>query len=278
MNIGGTKNLKINSSNYYSKNASLEYMSVSQYKEFCKCEACAMAQLNGEWDKPKSRALILGSYVDEMLTGTFKSQDKFLEENDSELFKKNGEPYADVANAIATIKRIKKQPLMMKYLSGKHQTIMTGNIENVPFKIKMDSYKPGEFIADLKYMASLRSPNLFEPLVKYWNYVAQGAVYQEIVYQNTGKRLPFYLVIATKESPAHLEVCEIKQYDLDEELENIKKNAPRFQEIKKGIIVPDRCEDYNCDYCTETKVITEPIDSNFMGMSAKQMKAAKGEF
>lgn len=270
--------MKLTTSNYYSKKASLEYMSVSQYKDFCKCEACAMAQLNGTWDKPKSRALLLGSFVDVMLTERKKSQDKFIEENKSELFKKNGDPYADVVQAMETIERVKKQPLMMHYLSGVNQKIMTGTIEGVPFKIKMDSYKPGEFIADLKYMASLRSPNLFEPLVKYWNYIAQGSVYQEIIYQNTGKRLPFYLVIATKETPAHLEVCEIKQYDLDEEMENIKRNAPRFQEIKNGIIIPDRCEDYNCDFCTETKIITEPIDSNFMGMSAKQIKAAKGEF
>lgn len=269
--------MRLTTTNYYSKKANREFMSVSQYKDFAKCEACAMALLNGTWDKPKSRALLLGSYVDEMLTGTKKSQEKFIEENNSELFKKNGEPYADVAQAEATIKRVRQQPLMMKFLSGKHQKVMTGHIEGVPFKIKMDSYQPGEFIADLKYMSSLRSPNLFEPLVKYWNYTAQGAVYQEIVYQNTGKRLPFYLVIATKESPAHLEICEIKQYDLDEELENIKRMAPRFQKVKQGLIFPERCEDYNCDFCTETKVIIEPIDSNFMGMSAKQLKVAKGE-
>ena len=269
--------MKLTTNNYYSKRSNQEFMSVSQYKDFAKCESCAMALINGTWDKPQSRALLLGSYVDEMLTGTKKSKEKFIGENRSELFKKNGEPYADVAQAEATIERVKQQPLMMKYLSGKHQTIMTGIIEGVPFKIKMDSYKPGEFIADLKYMSSLRSPNLFEPLVKYWNYVAQGAVYQEIVYQNTGKRLPFYLVIATKESPAHLEVCEIKQYDLDEELENIKRMAPRFHRIKQGLLEPERCEDYNCDFCTETKIITKPIDSNFMGMSAKQLKVARGE-
>ena len=269
--------LKLTTTNYYSRKSNREFMSVSQYKEFAKCEACAMAQLNGTWDKPQSRALLLGSYVDEMLTGTKKSQEKFIAENTGELFKKNGEPYADIAQAMATVERVKQQPLMMKFLSGKHQKIMTGSIAGVPFKIRMDSYQPGEFIADLKYMSSLRSPNLFEPLVKYWNYTAQGAVYQEIVYQNTGERLPFYLVIATKESPAHLEVCEIKQYDLDEELDNIKRMAPRFQQIKQGIILPERCEDYNCDFCAETKIITEPIDSNFMGMSAKQMKVVRGE-
>ena len=46
---------------------------------------------------------------------------KFITENYGELFKKNGEPYADVAKANDAIERVKKQPLMMKYLSGKHQ-------------------------------------------------------------------------------------------------------------------------------------------------------------
>ena len=136
----------------------------------------------------------------------------------------------------------------------------------------MDSYKEGEFIADLKYMKSLRSPNLFESMVKYWGYDVQAAIYQEIVYQNTGKRLPFYLVIATKESPCHLEVCEIKQYDLDEALENVKKNIVRFQAIKNGDVEPERCEEYDCDYCTETRIIDEPIDSNLLGMARKEIK------
>ena len=35
--------------NYYSPEANWEYMSVSQYKQFLKCEAAAMAQLKGEW-------------------------------------------------------------------------------------------------------------------------------------------------------------------------------------------------------------------------------------
>jgi hypothetical protein len=261
--------VKLTQKNYYGEKASREFMSVSQYKSFVKCEAMAMAEINGTYERPKSKALLLGSLFDELLTGTKKSFDEFVNENNAELFKKNGEPYADVAQAFETAAKVEKQPLMMKYLSGQKQKIMTGKIAGVPFKIKMDSYKKGEFIADLKYMASLRSPNMFEPMVKYWNYIAQGAVYQEIVYQNTGERLPFYLVIATKESPAHLDVCEIKQYDLDEELENIKKRVDRFQAIKNGEIPPERCEEYDCNFCTETRVLTEPIDSNLLGMARK---------
>ena len=261
--------MRINNKNYYGPKASREFMSVSQYKTFCQCEARAMAELSGAYERPESSALLLGSFVDEMLTGTKKSREKFIEEHRSELYKKNGEPYADTAKALEAIERVKKQPLMMQLLGGRHQKIMTGEIAGVPFKIKMDAYKEGQFIADFKYMRSLRSPNMFEPMVRYWNYIAQGAVYQEIVFQNTGKRLPFYLVIATKETPIHLEVCEIKQYDLDEELENIKKRVGRFQAIKRGEIAPERCEEYDCDYCTETRVITEPIDSNFLGLPRK---------
>ncbi len=270
--------MRINGKNYFSPEANSEFMSVSQYKAFCKCEAAALAELKGEYIRPESRALLLGSYVDEMLTGTKKSKEAFITENYSELYKKNGEPYADIQKAMDAVEKVKKQPLMMKYLSGQKQKIMTGEIAGVPFKIKMDSYKKGEFIADLKYMASLRSPNMFEPMVKYWNYVAQGAVYQEIVYQNTGKRLPFFLVIATKEDPPHLAVSEIKQYDLDDELERIKASVGRFQAIKKGEIEPERCEEYDCIYCTSTKIITEPIDSNYLGMSAKQIQIANGNF
>lgn len=296
--------MKLTNNNYYGAKANQEFMSVSQFKQFKKCEAMALAELKGEYERPKSKALLLGSFVDEMLTGTKKSQINFVVKNRSEIFQKSSKlskctdeelavllndysldifnadnkPYAEIVQALETIEKIKKQPLMMKHFKSKHQTIMTGEIAGVPFKIKMDNYKPGEFIADCKYMASLRSPNLFEPMVKYWGYDIQGAVYQEIVYQNIGKRLPFYLDIATKEIPSHLAGAEIKQYDLDEALETVKALAPRFQAIKNGEIEPERCDEYDCNYCTETSIITEPIDSNYLGMSPRQINAANGNF
>ena len=268
--------MKLTQANYYSMKANLAYFSVSQFKSFQKCEAAAMAELGGEYSPERGRALVLGSYVDAMLTGSAKEQEQFIEENRSELFKKNGDPYADIEQANEAIARIREQPLMMKYLGGGHQKIMTGAIEGVPFKIRMDSYRPGEYIADLKYMASLRSPNLFEPMVKYWGYDLQAACYQEIVFQNTGKRLPFYFIVATKEKPAHLAVGEINQWNMDEALGVVRKNIARFQKIKNGKIPPERCEDYGCDFCTATKILTEPIDTDLFGMSAAQIKAMKG--
>ena len=296
--------MKLTNGNYYNRKTNDFYMSASQFKDFQKCEAMAMAKIRGEYETPPSKALLLGSFVDEMLTGTKRTIQKFILENREELFQKSSKlskvsdaelkallaspsfdpfdgenkPYAEIAQALETVAKVKAQPLMMQHFKSRHQVIMTGEIEGVPFKIKMDNYKPGEFISDGKYMASLRSPNMFEPLVKYWGYDIQGAIYQEIVRQNTGKRLPFYLDIATKETPAHLAVAEINQYDLDEALDVVKSFAPRYQRIKMGEIEAERCDDYGCGFCTETQIITEPIDSHYLGMSPKQIKIANGDF
>ena len=264
-------------STYFSEQAGRDFMSVSQFKNFQKCEAAAMAEITGTYVPERGRALILGSYVDELLTGTKASQDQFVEENRAELFKRNGEPYADIAQAAEAVQRVQQQPLMMHYLNGEHQTVMTGEIEGIPFKIKMDSYKPGEFIADLKYMASLRSPNLFQPMISYWGYDIQAACYQEIVRQNTGERLPFLFVVATKEKPAHLAVGKISQWNMDEALETVRKKIKRYQAIKNGEMEPERCEEYGCDYCTATNIITEPIDTDLFGMSREQIRISNGD-
>lgn len=269
--------MKLTESNYYGKSANTSYFSVSQFKDFLKCPAMAMAKLNGEYEPEYGRALLLGSFVDEMLTGTEESQAEFIEAHKADLFKRNGDPYADVEQAAETVERIKKQPLMMHYLGGEHQVIMTGEIEGVPFKIKMDSFDPKEYIADLKFMASLRSPNLFEPMVKYWGYDIQAACYQEIVRQNIGVRLPFYFVVATKEKPAHLTVGEINQWNIDAAMDVVKRHIRKFQAVKAGEVKAERCEDYGCAYCTSTKIITEPIDTDLFGMSAAQLKGMKGE-
>ena len=254
--------MRITSKNYFSKEADKQYMSASQFKSFMKCEASAMAELEGDSDGEESQALFLGSLVDELLTGTKKTQEAFMEENHNKLYKKNGEPYADVTKAFNAVEEVKKQPLMMKYLTGRKQRIMTGTIAGVEFKIKMDCYKPGHFISDLKYLASLKSPNLYDNVVKYWGYDISMAIYQEVVYQNTGDRLPVYLVIVTKEATPRKCVCEIKQWNLDDALEVVKKNLPRIMAVKRGEVDAVRCGD--CDYCAATQILTEIIDSDML--------------
>ena len=257
---------------YYGQESAREFVSVSQFKNFQKCEAAALAEIKGEYVPERGRALLLGSYVDEMLTGTEESQNKFVEENRAELFKKNGDPYADVVQAIDAIRRVKEQPLMLKYLAGEHQVIMTGEIEGVPVKGKFDSYKPGEFVADLKYLKDFRSPNFFENAISYYQYDMQLAVYRELVRQNTGKDLPCYLVIVTKQDPPDVAVAEVNEFDLDTALARFKASVRRFQDIKDGKVQPERCDAHDCAYCRATKVLTEPIDSNLLGRSKKDLE------
>ena len=268
--------MKLTQANYYSAAANRAYMSVSQFKAFQKCEAAAMAELNGEYSPERGRALLLGSYVDAMLTGSAREQNLFIEENRSELFKKNGDPYADIEQANEAIARVRAQPLMMKYLSGGHQKIMTGEIEGVPVKGKFDSYRPGEFIADLKYLKDFKSPNMFENAISYYSYDMQLAVYRELVRQNTGDILPCVLVIVTKQEPADVAVVEINTFDLDNALDEFKKSVKRFQAVKSGEIPAERCESTDCPYCRGTRILKEPIDSSLLGMSKKQLDAMNG--
>lgn len=262
--------MKINSNNYYSTEANEEYFSVSQYKDFEKCPAMAMAKINDEWEQKKTESLLVGSYLDELLTGTEESLSEFIKST-PELFTQKGTLRSQYLSANNVVNAIYNQPLMMKYLNGKHQVIMTGEIAGVPIKIKMDSYKENEFIADLKYMKTLRSPNLFEPMITYWGYDIQASVYQEIVRQNTGKVLPFYFIVATKENPPHLDVGIINNFDLMEKLEEIKQNISYFADIKKGILPAKRCEEYNCNYCTETRIIKNPVDVINFGIKREEI-------
>lgn len=56
--------IKLNDDNYYGNEADWQYMSVSQYKNFLKCPAAALAKLKGDW-QPSSDpiALLVGNYV-----------------------------------------------------------------------------------------------------------------------------------------------------------------------------------------------------------------------
>ena len=254
--------MRLTQANYYGKNANKQYMSVSQYKDFLQCEAMAMAKINGKYIPEKTRPLILGGLVDALLTEDEKHQTKYLTKWHDELFKKNGEPYADVKQAMETVIDIRNnQPLMCEYLGGKHQQIMTGEIAGIPWKIRIDVLHDDK-IVDLKYIASFKAPNMFQFFWDYWQYDLHMAVYQEIVRQNIGKRLPTYLVVATKETPARKGILHMDDFTLAEKLKQVERLAPRFNAIKNGEIAPERCGKKSCDYCSMTEIITAPMEAD----------------
>ncbi len=247
--------MKITDKNYYSRKANMEYMSVSQYKAFKKCEAAALAEIKGKYVRQKSTALLVGGYMDAYFDGK-KAFDTFVSEHKDEIYTRNGTLRSDFEKANLSIKAIERQPQMMKYLKGEHQVIETGEICGVPFKTKIDSLTK-KAIVDLKLMADFADKwaqdEGYLPWYEYWEYDIQGAVYQEIHRQNTGKTLPFILDAATKEDTPDVLLLQLPQAYLDYKLIEVEEYAPRYQAIKQGLIKPMRCE--HCAYCRSTKKV-----------------------
>lgn len=252
--------MELTNENYYTQEANREYMSCSQFKAFYKCEAAALAEIAEEYTRPESTALLVGSYVDSYFEGTL---DGFKAAHPA-IFKKDGTLKAEYTQAEDIIKRIERDPVFMMFMSGEKQRIMTGKIAGVPFKIKMDSFRPGTAIVDLKIMRDFEPIWSAEehakiPFVEYWGYDIQGAIYQEIVRQNCGEQLPFYIAAATKEATPDIELLEVPQDRLDYCLEIVEEYAPRYQRLKAGIDEDaERC--CKCDYCKSTKILLEPRD------------------
>lgn len=251
--------MKLTSANYFSPKANREYFSVSQWKSFRKCPNMALAEIRGKYVWEETPALLVGSYVD----AYFDNELELFKATHPALFKKDGSLKSEYIQAEQIIERIKRDRLMMKYLTGgERQVIMTGEIEGVSIKIKIDTLHPDK-IVDGKVMKDF-APIYVEDKGRLmwweaWNYDTQGAVYQEIVYQNTGKRLPFFLAAATKEKVTDIDILHIEQSHLDFGMEEFKREIVGFDAIKKGIVKPDRCE--SCDWCKETKKLKEPTSS-----------------
>ena len=248
--------MELTKDNYHSVKANEEYWSVSVFKAFSKCEAAGLAEAMGRYKREQTDALLVGSYVDAYFSGEY---DEFCSEHRDELFTKKGELYAKFKDADKAINAVENQPLMMEYLEGDKQVIMTAEIFGVPWKAKLDVFN-GERIVDFKTARSFES--VWDPdygrrsWLEAWGYDIQGAIYQKVVEYQTGKKLPFYIVAVTKEKTPDVAVIEIPQHILDGALGMVEAKIDRFDLIKTGEVEPIRCE--VCDYCTASKILTTP--------------------
>ena len=277
--------VELNSSNYFSPEVQMEYMGSSQFKSFCKCEAAAMAELRGEFSRPKTTALLVGSYVDAHFEGTL---DIFKAQN-PELFKRDGTLKSEYLQAEQIINRLEEDELYMLLMAGKKQVIRTGQIAGVPFKIKIDSLIDAATVAEIirrfpetapvfgmgdgaivdqKIMRDLEDVYSEEemqrvPFVRAWGYDIQGAIYQAV----EGNMLPFILAVGTKEKDAtDIAALYIDDRELEAKLTEIEQLAPHFQAIKQGREAPRRCE--HCDYCKATRKLHTIINYKAVGLDA----------
>jgi hypothetical protein len=102
-----------------------------------------------------------------------------------------------------------------------------------------------------------------------YNYDIEMAIFQEIVFQNTGKRLPTYIAAITKENPSDIGIFEIPQNKIDDALNIVKHNLPRIKQILNGEVAPHRCE--TCEYCRKTKK-ARILDWEYVGYSGDRLR------
>ena len=252
------KNVELTEENYFSKEMEQKYTGSTQIKSFLKCEESTLAQINGEYEKETSDSMLVSSYLDEKISGTL---DKFIVEN-PEMFTKQGDlkaPYKHVEEIYEKMLE-PRNAMFMKYLSGEKQVIMTGEISGVPVKIKIDSYHEGKCIVDLKCIKDLNliwnnDTKQKENFIDYYDYILQGAIYQEIVRQNTGLQLPFIIAVATKEKEPQFALLQIPQEKMDFKLEFLKSYLPHIQQLKEGKAIPTSCN--SCEYCVSKKEVNQ---------------------
>ncbi len=248
--------MQLNKDNYHSREADQAYYSASFIKSMLDCPARAMAELRGEYEEKPSTALLVGSYVD----AYFGGDEEFgrFKSDHPEIFKKDGTMKSEYCQADEMIQKAKSDPVFMGFMQGQSQVVMTGLVFGYPFKIKMDVYRPGLRIVDLKTVKDMEPKYKPEQgkitFAEFWNWPLQMAIYQTV----EGNKLPVFLNVITKEDPPNIDVIEIPQHHLDAELEVLAEKMPYFDAIKTGIIEPPRCE--KCAYCRKTKVLTTPIN------------------
>lgn len=244
-----------------------DFLSFTRFRNFLKCEASAAAGFR----KPSTTSMLVGSYVDAYISDEF---DEFRNEHPEIFNSRTGELKADFKKAEEIINIIKVDETMQQFLQGEKQKIMTGEIDGVPFKIKMDIYNEGVRIVDVKIMANFNKvwsdvQNKYCNFIEAYDYDIELAIFQEIVRQNTGVLPPCFILSVTKEEVPDKGVFQFPQEDLDEALRIVRNRLPRIKKILNGEIEPERCE--KCEYCKLTKKV-KILSTRYVGFNGNQLR------
>ena len=255
--------MKLTLDNYFSDEANAEYLSVSQFKDFQKCEHSAYAQyVTGEYKRPITDALLVGSYVDAYFAGTL---DEWVEKH-PEILTAKKMLKAPFANADNMIERIKRDPLFMSCMSGLKQQVLIADINGVKWKCLPDFINVEACICyDLKTTRSFEyvwsdKHKRKVPFYEEYNYFLQLAIYRLALYEKYYKYFDMCIPAVTKEKVPNIKIIEFTDMDcynrFGEELQGVYEYQPFIIDIKLGKVNKRdlrRCED--CNYCRETKVL-----------------------
>ncbi len=257
-------------SNYYTHETDWQYMSFSLYKDFCKCEATALAKLKDDW-KPTSNPvpLLVGNYTHSYFESQ-ESHEKFISENESAMLsnrgKSKGQLKAPFKVADSMIKALKDDYFFRQaYLPGEKEKIVTGEINGTQWKGKIDSLNlDAGYFCDLKTVDDINKKHWNTDLGRYTNFIfdrgyhLQMAIYKELIKQTFGVECePLIFAVSKQEPPAKLAIdftdTESLSY-MNFALQELEDNQKHILDVMHGEIKPKRCE--KCEYCRQTAMLS----------------------
>jgi hypothetical protein len=253
--------------NYFSKEANQHYMSVSQFKSFTPafggCEAGALAELNGDYERKEVKAFVEGHFVHSWNEGTL---DQFKEDS-PQIYSSTGATKGQLKSEFQRCNRmieiLENDPKVMAALHGQKEIIITAELFGIMWKVMIDSYNPEiDIFTDLKTLKDMDSrywnkdSQCFENFLEHYGYKLQMAVYAEVEKKATDRNewlLP-HMVVITKQDPPDHEIIYFDHEAIQQQLNIVSNHIERVKQVKSGEVLPMRCE--SCDYCRLTKKIT----------------------
>lgn len=241
-----------------------EYMSTSQFKAFEECEAAALAELFGTYNRQEKECFTEGKLFESIICGNVN---KFIEEHPEMVSNRGttkGELKSNYKNILVSAEAFLDQPVFTEIIARcEQQVIVTGEIAGIKFKGCVDFYDPktgngydAKCVKDLKKLYS-ESDGFFVNWYFARGYHYQAAIYRELIRQTFKKVGRQHLIVATKESVPNVEYYQFTDEILDNAMEIIEQFAPHYNKIKKGIGYAEQCG--KCDYCKSAKLIEEPV-------------------
>ena len=243
-------------------------MSAEQYQSFLRCEAATLATVNGEYTPTETEEGTSDKIVHMFYGGTLK---KLLQEQ-PKMFTKKGELIAKYRQADYIVERAQRDSLFSLMMGGTKQYLRTKTINNMRFKILVDSFlrkqqcehivsefpQTSHILKDAEgAMVKLKIVDSFDCTDQYREWVDEGAFYQNTY----GEPIPFCIAAVTRELTPDIKILTFPQDLYDKSFKEILRRAKGFIDIKNGVKPPRRCE--KCEYCKQTKKLTNIILEDF---------------
>lgn len=255
--------MELTTENYYSIEANKEYMSVSQYKDFMKCEAAALAKISGNYSEYKREALLVGSYVHAALESA-EAFEKFKIDY-PEIYTAKKELKAPFKQADKMIESVLDDELCRAVLEGEKEVILTAEIFGTMWKAKLDvlNRESGRF-TDIKTVKAIREKywdgSKYVSFIQHYGYDIQMAMYAEIERLSGEMKFEYLeptLLAVSKEETPDKEIIWFDEQLIIEKLSIVEANMPRILGVKFGNIPPIACG--KCDFCKSKKQLKTMI-------------------